>query len=40
VKLKKGGAALVTFDVIPTPGGGVLQWFMTPDQLVSLARKR
>lgn len=40
VKLKKGGAALITFDVIPTPGGGVLQWFLTPDQLVSLARKR
>jgi len=38
VKLKKGGAALLTFDVIPTPGSGVLQWLLTPDQLIGLAK--
>lgn len=38
VKLKKGGAALLTFDAVPTPGGGVLQWLLTPDQLIGLSK--
>ena len=38
VKLKKGGAALVSFDATPTPGGGVLQWLLTPKQLIAVAK--
>lgn len=38
VRLKKAGAALLSFDVMPTPGAGVLQWLLTPAQLVAIAR--
>lgn len=38
VRLRKGGAALISFDVTPTPGGGILQWLLTPEQLVHAAK--
>lgn len=36
VRLRKGGAMLISFDITPTPGGGILQWLMRPDDLVAV----
>jgi phosphohistidine phosphatase len=37
LKIKKGGACLVTFDGNLQPGRGTLQWLMDADQLGKLA---
>jgi phosphohistidine phosphatase len=38
VRLRKGGAAMISFDVTPSPGGGILQWLLTPEQLIGAVR--
>ncbi len=38
IRLKKGGTALISFDDVPVPGGGVLRWLLTPKQLMEMAR--
>jgi phosphohistidine phosphatase len=34
--LRKGAACLIRFDEIPAPGGGVLEWWLTPKLLDEL----
>ncbi|MDP9176052.1 MAG: phosphohistidine phosphatase SixA [Gemmatimonadota bacterium] len=33
IRLKKGGACLITFDSLPERGSGTLNWLLTPKQL-------
>jgi len=38
VEIKKGSAALVSFDGVPEPGSGRLDWFMPPRALRQLRK--